>query len=156
MTHEESPLQWDVFLSYNLKDQNAVREIAAYLHDEAKLQPWFDEWSLIPGDTLTANIHAGLAASKTAAVFIGPSGCGPWQNTELEEALNKARKRMGFRVIPVILPGVPNPPVLPPFLEHFPYVSLQPGPDNTTPLWRLECGVRGVPPGRHPPPRRTN
>jgi hypothetical protein len=70
---------FDVFLSHNNADKPAVEELARRLV-QAGFRPWLDTWNLIPGDPWQEAIEAALGQCATCAVFIGPSGTGPWQN----------------------------------------------------------------------------
>jgi AAA-like domain/TIR domain len=139
--------KYAVFLSYSGEDREVVQKIAVYLSDEAKLDPWFDQWSLIPGEPWVQNLERGLEASSSCAVFIGRSGQAPWQQPEVEAALRQQVKEKGFRVIPILLPGTPQEPKLPAFLSGNSWVDFRGGLDDDTALWRLECGIRGTPPG---------
>ena len=143
----------DVFLSFNSEDKEAVECIAVYLEDETGLRPWFDQWEMIPGESVVMSLERGLSASKTCAVFVGKSGEGPWQRQEMESALQEQAKDPKFRVIPVLLPDFPHDakkPTLPKFLSKNIWVSMRNGLEDTDALWRLECGIRGVRPGRGP------
>jgi hypothetical protein len=140
-----------VFLSYNGDDRNAVENIAVHLADQAKLRPWFDKWSLIPGEPWVRNLERGLAASLCCAVFVGKSGEGPWQKAEVEAALRQQMQNPDFRVIPVLLSESPKQPELPTFLSGNTWVDFRNSKDNDDTLWRLECGIRGMPPGRGRP-----
>jgi serine/threonine-protein kinase len=138
---------YEVFLSYNGEDRDAVQSIAVYLADEAQLDPWFDRWSLIPGEPWVRNLEKGLAASSSCAVFIGPSGQGPWQQPEVEAALRQSVKSPEFRVIPVLLPDAPLETELPVFLSGNTWVDFSQGLTDELARWRLECGIRGIAPG---------
>jgi hypothetical protein len=146
-----------VFLSFNSEDRAAVEHLARYLADKAKLRPWFDHWELIPGEPWVRNLERGLAASLTCAVFVGKSGEGPWQKREVETALRQQVNNADFRVIPVLLPDAPKQPELPMFLSGNMWVDFrQKGLDDDDALWRLECGIRGVAPGRGRPTPSPN
>jgi hypothetical protein len=143
---------YGVFLSYNGEDREHVQSIAVYLADKARLNPWFDEWSLIPGEASLRNLERGLEASSSCAVFIGESGHGPWQQPEIEAALRQRVGDPAFRVIPVLLPNAPQEPKLPSFLSGKIWVDFRKGLEDDVSRWRLECGVRGIPPGPGRPP----
>ena len=141
-----------VFLSYNGDDRETVEKLAVHLDDRAGLRPWFDQWSLVPGESWVRNLERGLEASLSCAVFVGQNGEGPWQRPEVEAALRFQVKREGFRVIPVLLPDAAGQPDLPVFLSGNTWVDFRRrGLEDDDALWRLECGVRGVPPGRGRP-----
>ena len=78
--------QYDVFLSHNSADKLAVEELARRLV-KAGIQPWLDTWNLIPGEPWQETLEEALDACRTVAVFLGPSGIGPWQNEEMRAAI---------------------------------------------------------------------
>lgn len=141
---------YDVFLSYNSEDREAVETIAVHLADRAGLRPWLDRWELTPGEPWLGHLERGLASSRTFAVFVGCSGEGPWKRKEVAAALDRQAKSSEFRVIPVLLPGAPEPSSLPAFLIGNTWVEFRAVPDDEA-LWKLECGIRGVAPGRGRP-----
>jgi hypothetical protein len=60
------------------------------------------------GRSLTTRfIEKALAESETCAVFVRPSGFGPWQDEEMSAAIDLRVRDSGrrYRVIPVLLPG---------------------------------------------------
>src|ERR1019366_5751401 len=96
----------DVFLSYNRDDQKTVEALAKKLR-RSGIKVWVDLWNLVPGEPWQPKLEEALSSSSTCAVFIGPSGIGPWQHEEMRAAIDR-RVRVTtdrFRVIPVILPG---------------------------------------------------
>jgi hypothetical protein len=142
---------YHVFLSYNSEDRDAVEKIAVCLADQFNLRPWFDKWQLIPGEPWLPHLERGLKAAAACAVFVGGSGKGPWQKRELAAALDRQVKKPAFRVIPVLLPDAPKKePKLPLFLAGNSWVRfLDTTDDNAFRL--LECGIRGIAPGRRGP-----
>ncbi len=141
---------FDVFLSHNNHDKPAVEYLARRLEDEVKLKPWLDKWNLIPGEPWQEALEHALDASRTCAVFIGPSGVGAWENEEMRLALDTRVNHTGFRVIPVLLPGasLPERGKLPRFLSRLAWVDFRAGLDNNEPFRRLVAGIRGIIPGR--------
>lgn len=141
---------YDVFLSHNSADKPAVEQLARRLLD-AGIQPWLDTWNLIPGDPWQEGLEEALDTCATCAVFMGPSGVGPWHNEELRVALDRrARDRTRtFRVIPVLLPGAnpADPNTLPRFLSRMTWVDFRSGLDDANAFSRLLAGIRGVAPG---------
>lgn len=101
----------DLFLSYNSRDQDAVRQI----HEALKrlgLHPWFDREALTPGRLWQEEAEKGLKSCRAAAVFVGPSGIGPWENLEMRVLLTRVAQE-GLPLIPVPLPGAPEKLELP-------------------------------------------
>jgi TIR domain len=99
-------MPFHVFLSHSNADKPAVEELARRLAKEG-IQAWLDKWHLIPGNPWQPDIEKALEESETCAVFVGPSGFGPWQNEEMRAAIDRRVRDSGsrFRVIPVFLPG---------------------------------------------------
>jgi hypothetical protein len=144
---------YDVFLSHNSADKPAVEELARRLAKEG-LQPWLDKWNLIPGEPWQAAIEDALRDCATCAVFIGPSGAGPWQNEEMRAAIDRrvGESQGDFRVIPVLLPGAERGERgrLPTFLVATTWVEFRRSLDDEDAFHRLVCGIRGIEPGPGP------
>jgi len=118
--------RYHVFLSHNSADKPAVEELARRLVKEG-IRPWLDKWNLIPGEKWQEAIEEALQKCDTCAVFIGPNGTGPWQNEEMRAAIDRRVNSKGFRVIPVLLPGVERPArdLLPAFLAATTWVEFR-------------------------------
>lgn len=140
----------DVFLSHSSPDKSVVERLARRLLD-AGIRPWLDSWNLIPGDPWQEGLEAALDTCTTCAVFLGPSGIGPWHNEELRVALDRRARdpTRTFRVIPVLLPGAnpADPNTLPRFLSRMTWVDFRAGLDDANAFNRLLAGIRGVAPG---------
>ncbi|MGW6934890.1 NACHT N-terminal helical domain 7-containing protein [Lentzea sp. NPDC054927] len=106
---------YDVFLCHNELDKPKVLEIAARL-EALGLLPWLDVHDIPPGSHWQGAMADGIAASKAAAVVIGPGGRGRWREAELELIQDLA---LGTEkpVIPVILSGTEGDPDFPGFLR---------------------------------------
>lgn len=135
----------DVFICYNSKDEEKVAAIGARLRGRGIL-PWIATWELRPGTRWQKELKKRLRSVKSVAVFIGERGPGPWQELEVEIALQELI-RDGRPVIPVILEGRRGSPRLPDFLDLLQRVDMrQPDPD---PFEMLVYGITGQkPPGR--------
>jgi WD40 repeat protein len=144
--------RFDVFLSYNSRDRAVVEQIAQRLR-HAGLEPWLDRWSLTPGGEWQRELAAGLEAAAACAVCVGPHDLGAWEQQELALALDRAARERGFRLFPVLLPGVEDPfepNSLPHFLRARTWVDFRRGQEDDRALQDLVNAVRGVPFG--PPP----
>jgi hypothetical protein len=156
--------QYDVFLCHNDADHPAVESLARRLV-QAGLQPWLDEWNLVPGEAWQPAIERALDECQTCVVFVGPSGISPWQHEEMraaiEQRIGAARERglgeSAFRVIPVLLPGAERGErsKLPPFLAAATWVEFRSalregGLDDGKAFHHLLAGIRGVAPGPSP------
>lgn len=143
---------YDVFLSYNSDDRDLVNTIAERFLDEFSLHPYFDSWEMIRGDHWRVALEKGLTQSKVCAIFIGPSGIGPWENRELSAYLDRSVSDNNLRVIPILLPGVEKAHLnLPPFLKSLTWVDFSNGLDNENEFTALVSSIRGIPPGRPVP-----
>src|SRR5580704_7145367 len=139
---------FDVFLSYNSRDRDAVRILALKLRDKA-VGPWLDEWELVPGEAWQKGLARGIAQSSSAAFLVGSSGTGAWEGAETMLVLNRSFRDPSYRVIPVLLPGAPDDAVehLPEFANLFTWIDFRSGLDDANALHRFISGIRGVSPG---------
>jgi hypothetical protein len=144
-------MSFDVFLSHSSADKPAVEELARRLKEEG-IQAWLDKWNLIPGAPWQPAMEKALAASETCAVFVGPSGLGPWQDEEMRVAIDRRVQDKDKRVIPVLLPGAERPErsSLPTFLAATTWVEFRDSIDDQDAWYRLLCGIRGLEPGSGP------
>jgi hypothetical protein len=116
-------MEFDVFLCHNSQDKPEVTEIALKL-EEMGLRPWLDEWALQPGLPWQRELERQIQSIKAAAVFVGGSGIGPWQEMEIEAYLRRF-VRKGSPVIQVLLTNAPKEPALPVFLEGNTWVDFR-------------------------------
>jgi nucleotide-binding universal stress UspA family protein len=68
-----------VFLCHNSEDKPEVRRIADELIKRG-VKPWLDERDILPGTLWQTALEEQIANIKAAAIFLGESGIGPWQN----------------------------------------------------------------------------
>lgn len=135
-----SPEEFDVFLCHNSQDKPEVIEIANQLRSRG-IAPWLDQWELRPGFSWQELLESQISHIKSAAVFVGSSGLGPWQKRELRAFLNEFTER-DCPVIPVLLPNAPEQPNLPPFLKGMTWVDGR----RSEALDHLIWGITGVKP----------
>jgi GTPase SAR1 family protein/nucleotide-binding universal stress UspA family protein len=137
---KEEVAEYDVFLSYNWRDKDAVRAIAQELRDRG-LRPWLDERQLRPGFPWQQELEEVIAHIPAAAVIIGAQR-GPWQDREMYAFLQQSVSR-GCAIVPVLLPDA-NTADLPVFLQGLTWVDLAvPKPD---PMDQLVWGITGTQP----------
>jgi WD40 repeat protein len=144
---------FDVFLSHNSRDKDTVERIAERLR-RAGVNPWLDKWALVPGGEWQHELGAGLEASAACAVFIGPDDLGDWELQEVAFAVDRAAKQRGFRVFPVLLPGVRepfDPNRLPHFLRARTWVDFRRGYEDRRALQDLVHAIKGIPFGPEAP-----
>jgi hypothetical protein len=132
---------FDVFLCHNSADKPAVREIAFELTKEG-IKPWLDVDQIRPGTSWQATLGEQIETIRSAAVFVGDAGLGPWQNQESQALLNQFVKR-GCPVIPVVLPSAKTEPDLPWMFANLHCVDFR---NDSQPLQRLIWGITGQKP----------
>lgn len=142
--------EFDVFLCHNSQDKTAVIEIAQQLKVK-QIKPWLDDWELQPGLPWQPELEKQIQNIKSAAVFIGQSGIGPWQQEEIDSFLRQFQRRK-CPVIPVLLANAPQQtPTLPPFLEGRTWVDFRTGSSVHTDPWKkLVWGITGIKPESQP------
>jgi nucleotide-binding universal stress UspA family protein len=132
--------EFDVFLCHNWADKPAVKKIARRLRERGIL-PWLDEWELRPGQPWQPLLEQQISQIKSAAVFVGSSGLGPWQEQEIHGLLREFATRR-CPVIPVLLPDAPAQPKLPIFLGAMTWVDFR--VSDPDPMERLVWGITGA------------
>ena len=114
---------FNVFLSHNSADKPVVKTLGKSLKQRG-LSVWLDEWELRPGFPWQKALEEIIVGCKSAAVCLGGSGVGPWEEPEMEALLRRFvnEKKLGnvLPIIPVLLPGAPPDAKLPLFLEALP------------------------------------
>lgn len=130
---------YDVFLCYNSSDKPAVKEIGEELKREGIL-PWLDVWELRPGLPWQRLLEEQIEKIKSAAVFVGANGEGPWQKMEIETFLREFIRR-GCPVIPVLLSDAKSEPNLPIFLNCMTWVDFR--RNDPDPIGHLIWGITG-------------
>jgi hypothetical protein len=115
--------RFDIFLCHNAQDKQSVAAIAAALLTRGVL-PWFDVWEAPPGTLWQLILEEDIGQCKATAVFVGPSGVGPWQNMEIYAILDDFTRRRR-PIVPVILPGADLTPDTPLFLRSSTGVDLR-------------------------------
>lgn len=130
---------FDVFLCYNGQDREEVEALALRLKQNGIL-PWLDEWELRPGLPWQDALEEQIPKIKSAAVFVGPAGIGPWEKMELKAFLRQFIDRK-CPVIPVLLATAPDKVNLPGFLGDMTWVDFRKKEPN--PLARLVWGITG-------------
>jgi hypothetical protein len=108
------------------------------------LNVFLDRWYLYPGKPWVQKLEDLLRSCGAVAVCIGPGEMGPWQQREMNMALERQAKDRTFLVIPVLFPGAD--PVLG-FLGQNTWVDLRADPSDTTLIAILAGAIRGEPPG---------
>ena len=134
--------EFDVFLCHNSQDKPEVIKIARQLQQQG-LIPWLDIWELPPGQSWISFLEEQIKNIKSAAVFVGSSGVGPWQKHEMEAFLIEFIRR-GCPVIPVLLETATEELELPVFMSTLTWVDFRDSESN--PMGRLIWGITQIKP----------
>ena len=133
--------EWNAFLCHNSKEKPQVEKIRCRLQEQG-IKTWLDRYDFEPFSPWQPQLEEVIGQIKSAAIFIGSSGVGPWQDIEMRSFLNEfvTRKlRMGL----VILPGCSDELIskVPSFYKDFHWVDFRQSiPD---PMEQLFWGVTG-------------
>lgn len=141
-THQQQKDTFDVFMCHNSEDKSVVHQMNTQLQDNS-IATWLDEEQLPPGRLWQDVLEEQIATIKTAAVFVGSSGIGPWQHMEVRAFLQEFVRRK-CPIIPVILPDCQKVPQLPLFLSQLTWVDFR--KSTPDPFQRLLWGITGVKP----------
>ena len=127
---------FDVYIHYSHWDRSEVLEVATLLRAYG-IKVFIDAWSITPGSNVVRARETALAASRTAAYFVGPKGHGDFQQDEFLFAMNLP----SVTVIPVLLPGA-DLNQLPLFLARLHCVVFRSWPDEEA-MRNLLWGITG-------------
>jgi len=99
----QETLSYDVFLSHSSKDKAIVRPLAKRLKADG-IRVWFDEWNILPGDSIPAKIEEGLEFSRVLILCMSANAFGSdWAQLEsgtfrFRDPLNKMRRFIPLRL----------------------------------------------------------
>src|SRR5262245_49886359 len=97
-----------IFIYHASKDDDFVKELRAALESQ-RLPVWVDSRALRGGAKLASEIEQAIEAARQTIVVLSPNTINsPWVRKEIQQSLavEKRRKEDGYRVIPLLLPGV--------------------------------------------------
>ena len=146
--------EYDVFLSYNHRDREAVLEIWHALEARG-LRSFIDIASLPKGRPWIPRLEEGIRCSRAAIVFVGPHGPGPFQEAEIQLAVVRQWQRVSdadsFVVVPALLRQA-DLDGFSAFLKLNTFISFQDGVNETS----LDELAKSLQPSRHPTAVREN
>ncbi len=105
-----------IFISHASKDDSFVKELRLALESHG-LTVWVDSRNLRGGGKLAPEISEAIEQARQTIVVLSPHTINsPWVRREIKQALavEKQRSTDGYRVIPLMLPGIE-----PSALEHW-------------------------------------
>lgn len=97
-----------IFISHSSLDDGFVKELRVAL-EASQLPVWVDSRHLRGGDKLEKEIETAIEQARQVIVVLSPNTINsPWVRREIQKALavEKLRKDDGYRVVPILLPGV--------------------------------------------------
>jgi hypothetical protein len=133
--------EYDVFLCYNEEDQHIVEAIGNQLMNRG-IAPWLDKWEVRPGMSWHLQVEEQIEYIKSAAVFVGQGGTGPWLQVIIRAFLREFVER-GCPVIPVHITKASGKPKLPIFLRDMQWVDFGDHDSEDDSLDRLIFGITG-------------
>lgn len=93
-----------IFVCYRRRDGAFVSLICNMLM-QLGLPVWMDKSHIRPGRRWKKEIEEALSQSRIVLVFVGPEGIGPFQEWEINRAMEREMEGLSY-VIPIILPEV--------------------------------------------------
>ena len=104
---QASPSTGHVFISHSTKDDPTVAAIRRALHD-LKIGTWIDSRKLSGGDKLGKMVKDAIESARHFIAVLSLNAVNSkWVKREIDYALKVQKKREdGFKVIPVLLPGL--------------------------------------------------
>jgi len=112
-----------LFLCHSSKDKKFVRHLVRDLTREG-ITVWFDEWEMLPGDSLYEKIQGGIKQASWFGIILSPDSVqSQWCKRELYNALEEEFKRNKIFVIPILYRDCD----IPGFLKEKVYVDLRKG-----------------------------
>jgi tetratricopeptide (TPR) repeat protein len=97
-----------VFISHSTADDAFVNRLREAL-ERANLPVWVDPRVQTGGDELLADVKEAIEQARAVLVVLSPSAVNSsWVRTEVQLALRvrKRQKQSGYKVIPILLPGM--------------------------------------------------
>ena len=133
--------KFDVFLCHNSKEKEQVEQIREELKVR-QIYAFLDKHDFEPFRQWMPQLEEVMPQIQAAAIFLGPSGIGPWHNMEMMGFLQEFARRK-IRMGLVILPGCPDSLIqeIPLFLKGFHHVDFRQTDPN--PMNQLMWGITG-------------
>ncbi|MDQ3135729.1 MAG: toll/interleukin-1 receptor domain-containing protein, partial [Acidobacteriota bacterium] len=100
--------QGHIFISHSSKDDGFVKQLREALESH-NLSVWADSRELSGGDKLETEIESAIEQARHFVAVISPQTVNsPWVRKEIQKALEVEQRRRdeGYKVIPLLLPGI--------------------------------------------------
>ncbi|MDT4956140.1 MAG: hypothetical protein QOJ02_4278 [Acidobacteriota bacterium] len=111
----------DAFICHSSNDKRFTRRIASDLRSHG-FKVWFDEFEMLPGDSLYEKIQNGIRTSSWFIVVLSPNSVkSKWCKRELYNALEEEFERDKVYVVPILYKEC----VVPGFLKEKVWANFQ-------------------------------
>lgn len=140
-SRKKKQLRKRVLISYKRDDCDDFAAWLARRLASSGIEPWLDQWNLVPGDSLPGKLEQAFAATDACLLLLSPNYVkGKWSTKEMRTAIAKSTKGE-YRVIPVVV----KPSRIPNLLVEFIRVSfISPDPtDIDRSIIELLRGING-------------
>lgn len=111
--------EYDVFISYSLKDKSIVHALAERLKRDG-LSVWLDDWVIEPGDSIPLKIQRGLENSHILLMCMSPTYFdSEWGSIEHISILFRNPTNTQRRLIPLLIADCTQPEII----AHLKYID---------------------------------
>ena len=116
----------NAFVSYTSTDRPFAAGLAARLSARG-IQVWFDQWEILPGDSIVQKVQDGIASAGFLLVILSPASVkSSWVQEEVGSILVENLAHRGAILIPILKSDCD----LPPFLRTRRYVDFRTDPEG--------------------------
>ena len=92
-----------VFISYSSVDRGFVEQLIRDLQANG-ITPWYDQWEMIPGESLTWKIGNAILDNDRMVTIMSPNSvASEWVQRELGVALEREFRERSVQVIPALI-----------------------------------------------------
>jgi TIR domain len=117
-------IPYDAFVSYSHKDKDFVN-IVANLLESKRFKVWYDDFSILPGETIIEKLAQGVRSSRCFMVVLSPDAVkSKWCKSELAMAIDLAlgaNSKWKVKILPVLYKKCR----VPIYLRPYKYADLQ-------------------------------
>jgi hypothetical protein len=97
------------FLSHNTADKKPARALAQALVAFG-VDPWFDEWSIAPGESIVGGLERGVGECRMfILIWSKAAAASKWVDTEVRAFLRRRVDDPALRIVPIMLDDEPLP-----------------------------------------------
>ncbi len=134
----------DVFLSHKSDWKPWVDVLARNLRNRG-YRVFFDEWDMIPGQSIVQQLYDGLQQSRKGILVVTPEAIDSgWVREDYAQMMVQKQQDAAFTIIPVIV-GEEVPDF--PFIQDILWVDFRDPERYREAFYRLVCALDGTSPG---------